>query len=758
MTETSKTRKRTSGRRRTQRFAQMLLRVTNEVAASASLDQALATLVDITTSTIGAERGTIFLHDRHTRELYSRVAQGNLSREIRILDSVGVAGWVFTRDEGAIIPDAYADERFSPDVDRRTGFKTRNILCAPLRNLRGEKIGVTQVLNKLEEEFTQADLDLLQAMTEQAAVALEGSLIVEEIEQRQRQEQELLDVVANVSSEIQLGALLSKIIATISKMLDAERSTLFINDDKANELYTEVGEGLGKSVIRFPNHIGIAGTVFVSGETVNIPHAYADLRFNPAFDRQTGFFTRSILCAPVRNKAGKTVGVTQVLNKRGGPFTAEDESRLAAFTSQISIAVENAKLFDDVQNMKNYNESMLESMSNGVITIDENGHIVTCNRAALQILNMSEQDVVRQAMGEFFTGANAWIPEHVQRVNETGEEAALMDTEIAFEADTISANVTIVPLISVKQERLGAMIMIEDISTEKRMKSTMSRYMNPELAARLMEEGQDILGGAASTATVLFSDVRGFTPLTEALGAQGIVHLLNEYFTRMVECISVEGGMLDKFIGDAIMAVFGTPVAHDDDPDRAVRAAIGMMTALNALNAQRITDGKPPIDHRIGLNTDAIISGNIGSPKRMDYTVMGDGVNLASRLESACKQYGTKVLMSEFTFHGLKATYRTREVDRVVVKGKSQPVSVYELLDYHTPETFPNMVEALGHFHDGLDYYRQARWDDAIGAFRAAASLNPNDRVCTVYIARCETLRASPPEGEWDGIWVLKEK
>jgi adenylate cyclase len=167
-------------------------------------------------------------------------------------------------------------------------------------------------------------------------------------------------------------------------MLDAERSTLFINDEKTNQLFTEIGSGLGATQIRLPNTAGIAGTVFTSCESMNIPHAYADLRFNPSFDRQTGFFTRSILCVSVVNKEGKAIGVTQVLNKKGGPFTDDDEVRLKAFTSEIAIGLENAKLFDDVQNMKNYSESMLENMASGGMSVNEDGIILTCNRAACE--------------------------------------------------------------------------------------------------------------------------------------------------------------------------------------------------------------------------------------------------------------------------------------------------------------------------------------------------------------------------------------
>ena len=277
-------------KKRTSRFSDMLLQVTTDLAKTKSLDEALETLVKITTSTIGAERGTIFLNDAATGELYSRIAQGNFRREIRIMNTKGVAGWVFSHNEGAIIPDAYKDDRFNKAVDVRTGFRTKSILCAPLRTVNGEKIGVSQILNKVDGEFTQEDLEMLEAMTEQAAIAIQGNIIVEQVEAARKQELEFLDVVSQVSSELELTPLLQKIISTISTMLDCERATLFINDEKTNELYTEVGEGLDeKSVIRFPNHLGIAGTVFTSAKAVNIPHAYADLRFNPSFDKQTGF-------------------------------------------------------------------------------------------------------------------------------------------------------------------------------------------------------------------------------------------------------------------------------------------------------------------------------------------------------------------------------------------------------------------------------------------------------------------------------------
>jgi adenylate cyclase len=353
--------------------------------------------------------------------------------------------------------------------------------------------------------------------------------------------------------------------------------------------------------------------------------------------------------------------------------------------------------------------------------------------------------------------------DRIAGVAQTLKPDVVMDAEITAGGDTLSINLTVLPLMSEPDKdnpakRLGTLLMIEDVSSEKRMKSTMSRYMDPGIAERLLAGGEDALGGRSVVGTVLFCDIRGFTTITEDLGAHATVTLLNEYFTIMVDCIQKQGGMLDKFIGDAIMAIFGLPLPHDDDEDRAVRACISMITALRQWNLERAEDGKKPVDIGIGLNTDTIVSGNIGSPKRMDYTVIGDGVNLASRLESACKEYSARILISESTFGRLKGTYRVREVDKVVVKGKTEPVAVFEILDYHTEDTFPNLRECLEAFRDGLDSYRRQEWDKAESAFDKALRCNPNDNLTKTYLKRVAMMRQNPPGTDWNGTWVMTSK
>ncbi|MEE2897443.1 MAG: GAF domain-containing protein [Gemmatimonadota bacterium] len=737
--------------------AQILLGISDRIAALESLDEILETLVSITSTQLGAERSTIFLNDDRSNELYSRVAQGNVTRRIRMMNDVGIAGHVFQSGEGVIVDDAYADERFNRAIDTQTGFTTKSVLCVPIRTVRDQTIGVIQVLNKSSGGFTERDMRLVEAMTRQAAVALQGAQTIERMRESRAQEKKFVDIVADITSDIDLGSLLQKVMTECTRLLDADRSTLFMNDAKSNELWSSVGQGLDAFEIRFPNHLGIAGSVFTNGTSVNIPYAYADLRFNPSFDKQTGYFTRSILCTPVVNKHGKVIGVTQVLNKSGGPFTAEDESRLKAFTAQIAIALENAALFADIQNMKNYSESMLQSMASGVVTLDEEGRIATCNEAGQSILEVRLDAIVGVAAADFFTDENEWLARSIARVEESGESAVLMDTEIEVGEEVKSANVTILPLVSTEQEKLGTLLMIEDISTEKRMKSTMSRYMDPALVDQLLAGGEDFLGGRSMEATILFSDVRGFSLISEALGPQGLVALLNEYFTLMVEHLNREGGMLDKFIGDAIMAGFGVLVPHDDDEDRAVRCAIEMIRELRVWNASRIESGAMPVEIGIGINTDQVVSGNIGSPKQMDYTIMGDGVNLASRLEGLCKEYSSRILIAQNTVNGLRGTYRIRDVDDVIVKGKTEPARVFEVLDYHSDETFPNLMDVVGHFEEGRQSYRAGAWKRAVHSFETCLSLHAGDDLSRTYLDRIAQLEANPPK-QWDGVWRMKTK
>ncbi|MCK5682785.1 GAF domain-containing protein [bacterium] len=735
--------------------ASAFFEISYRLTETMSLDVILQRVIEITNEALDAERGTLFLYDSENKELFARIALGAMNKEIRFPSHLGIAGAVFTTGQTIIIHDAYADPRFNQDVDKQTGFKTRNILCAPVKTRNHEIIGVIQLLNKRDLDFSTDDLILLEAITSQASTALQNVQLFEQLQKAKDDETQLLEVTTAISTELNLEPLLFKIMEATTDILYADRSTLFMHDERTNELWSLVAQGSESTEIRFPCHMGIAGSVFTDTKSINIEEAYNDPRFNQTFDKKSGYRTKSILCVPVINKKGISIGAIQVLNKKGGPFTRYDEKRLCAFASQASIAIENAKLFNEILDMKNYNESILECMSNGVITLNADKQIVKCNSNSTKILKMDINEFVGEKITSLFTDNNGWIIQSICKVSKTGKSDLTMDKEyFADSATDISINLNVVPLKNIKEELIGTMLVFEDISTEKRLKGTMARYMTKEVAERLLDGGETLLGGQVKEATILFSDIRRFTTISEHLGAKDTVEMLNQYFTCMVDIIFHYGGILDKYIGDAILAVYGTPFPSEDDVDNSVKASIDMILALKELNKTL----KEPLSIGIGINTDKVLVGNIGSLKRMDYTVIGDGVNLASRLESANKYFGSNILISGLTHKKLKNEYKTRMIDSLKVKGKKKPVSVFEILDYHDEFSFPNLDKIIGIYNSGLYHYKRRNWKKSISKFNEALSLNPADTASEVYVIRCMHFLDNPPEDNWDGSWIMKDK
>ena len=582
-----------------------------------------------------------------------------------------------------------------------------------------------------------------------------------------KQETQMLEVTTAIARELQLQPLLRKIMDTVTEILDADRSTLFLFDSRANELWSNVAQGIGENVIRFPANAGIAGTVFTTGETVNIPDVYEDDRFNKEVDRKTGYRTTSMLCIQVTTKTGVPLGVMQVLNKKAGPFTNMDEQRLRAFCSQTSIAIENAQLFDEIVTVKNYNEAILESMKSGLITVDADGRVTKVNQAAQDLLldPDGEDTLLMASIEELFNDHNTWVGQGVRTVLDGGYVNEALDASLTlpcFEElaarHTTAANVSFHPLLNAEGKAMGCLLVLEDITTEKRLRSTMARYMTKEVADKLLEDGEEALGGSVQRSTVLFSDIRAFTNFSERNGAQETVSMLNDYFGIMVDLIMSHHGILDKYIGDAIMAVYGAPFSTPQDADNALRTAIEMHLSLDRFNADRLRVGKESISIGIGLNTDEVVSGNIGSAKRMDYTVIGDGVNLAARLESATKTYGTRLLISEFTVSDLEEKFLLREVDRLRVKGKDEPVTIYEVLDAYPEGTFGDPIGFLAAHHSALTAYRNRDWSGAIDGFDTVLSMRSDDPLASLYRQRCMIFQDSEPSEDWDGTWLMTTK
>jgi adenylate cyclase len=308
-----------------------------------------------------------------------------------------------------------------------------------------------------------------------------------------------------------------------------------------------------------------------------------------------------------------------------------------------------------------------------------------------------------------------------------------------------------------------ASAMSYNAATEGRQKAQIKgmfeKYVDKAVVKQILDNPSLVkLGGEERELTTLFADIEGFTRMAEQMGPQNTVGMLNSYLTEMSNLIIENHGTIDKYIGDAIMSFWGAPLSDQDHAYNACAAAINMQRKLLALHTKWIHYGRPVVNQRIGINTGRAVVGNMGAETRLNYTAIGDSVNLASRLEGVNKEYGTRLLMSDNTFHKVKNRVLCREMDLVVVMGKTEPVRIYELIalaDEVQTDATKNFLEA---YHRGLEAYKKRAWKSAIDQFQQALSIRRDDVVSNLYIQRATMFVDAPPPDDWNGVFVMTKK
>lgn len=296
-------------------------------------------------------------------------------------------------------------------------------------------------------------------------------------------------------------------------------------------------------------------------------------------------------------------------------------------------------------------------------------------------------------------------------------------------------------------------------SRQKRfIRSAFSTYLAPTVVQQLIDSPENLeLGGEEREITAFFSDVQGFTSISEKLTPHELVELLNEFLTEMTNIILKHEGTVDKFEGDAIIAFYGAPNALENQAETACLTCVDMQKRLIELREKWRQEGKPELKMRIGLSTGPAVVGNMGSRNRMDYTMMGDTVNTAARLEGVNKIYGIYTLVCETTFKKANQRIWGREIDSINVVGKAEPVTVYQVLGY-AEDIDESMLKMTGLYAEGLHLYRQQRWEPAIEKFNAALIISPGDSPSKAMKDRCATYKMEPPAPDWNGSYTMESK
>jgi len=339
----------------------------------------------------------------------------------------------------------------------------------------------------------------------------------------------------------------------------------------------------------------------------------------------------------------------------------------------------------------------------------------------------------------------------------------VVDGAKAIQAGNLAVQVPVTSRDEIGQLAEAFNRMAEELRTKERIKDTFGKYVDPRVVAQLIDTSKDMEQAERRVATILFSDLKGFTAISEQLTASAMVRLLNRYFTVVAEQIRAHNGVLEKYIGDAVMAFWAPPFSTGDDhAASACLAALAHREAVAALRPELpdllgLRRNVPELTVRMGLATGEVVVGTVGAPTAKSFAAIGDITNLASRLEGVNKVYGTSVILAEETYRLAQTVVETRELDTVVVAGKSEPVRIYELVG-RAGEVAASLQELRELYVEGLQAYRRRDWDAAGRCFAKCLELVPSDGPATVLRDRCTIFAATPPAPDWDGVWHLAEK
>jgi class 3 adenylate cyclase/predicted metal-dependent HD superfamily phosphohydrolase len=500
---------------------------------------------------------------------------------------------------------------------------------------------------------------------------------VNELQLKYLELETLLDITNELSSFENVTILLQEILIKSCAVLNASSGMILMQNENSDLFQIEAEFNIDVDALKgiiFNKKRGFFNEVSQNKKAIHVEIA------NDPFLSKTKCLHG--LIAPLIDKKD-LAGVIILFDKESrtgiSGFDTSDTNMLSAIATQAGVAYNNIKLIESIKEAKTFNDNVMQSIVTGVFTTNLMGEINHVNRAAAAIINLDRTTIIGNHYDYVFE-SNDLINELISKCEEA--LTTVTETQVLLKCNNKSTaiNISASPLINDLNEQIGTVIAMEDLSNLDKLKSTFKKYVSKQIVDQILENDEMLtLGGQEQEATILFSDIRGFTSMSETMHPNEVVETLNEYFNLMIEIIFKYNGTLDKIIGDALMVNYGVPNATGNDTENAVYTAIEMQEKLIDFNQQRIMHSKCPIKIGIGINRGRVISGNIGSRQQMNFTVIGDAVNLASRLCSAAKS--DEIIVADTVWKHVKHDKKLKAIklNPIKVKGKEKPIQIMQV-------------------------------------------------------------------------------
>ncbi len=627
----------------------------------------------LTLGTVMATKGAILLYKQSTKELCFLAKKGVQSEGSFGASSVFVSK---IKNKPFLLKEAL------PSGKLKTHLKQMGIrLILPLFH-KENFLGVLCIGPKLmNEKFSKTDKKVLAIITNHLTKALFNHRLINEVQKRKKETslkllelEALFDISVAISSVLDISKLIEDVLLRSVGVLNASKGIVLLEKE-------------GSPILNLSSSFNWNEDVPLLSKNLSV--------FKKASEKEKGFFyapprketlqkklkENHLLICPISTKK-KTVGYVVLCNKetRKGvePFSAVDLDLLSALCNQAAVAVENARLFKDITKEKRFNESILGSIPTSVVTIDTLGEVDSVNSAGTALFKQKKEKIIGNHFMYLFEKDEA-VLELIAACEIDNKTKTEINMPFLTISDHTVVNLSISPRIDPNGNKQGVVITIEDVSDISKIKNTFKRYVSKQVVDELLNNDAKLnLGGEEREVVVLFTDIRGFTAMAEKMNPETVVGTLNEYFTEMIKIVFKNNGTLDKIIGDELMVVYGVPISNQNDTQRAVKTAIDMQKRIRELNRTRKKQKKPEILIGAGINKGTVISGNIGSREMMDYTVIGDTVNIGARLCSNAKP--GEILVSDSVFKKTKKEFTYKKLNPIRIKGKEKKVGLYSVV------------------------------------------------------------------------------